>query len=124
MTGALILNRNISNSQTNLITYRYVSFDGTNVALQQDFDYSTTWNQYSWTSKQTIVTTRDLIRGTSFTTTYVYASSVIPSNDPFYGNPAGQMPVEQTVTYKDSGGQTLRTVTKSWFDPYLLQSDL
>jgi hypothetical protein len=36
--------------------HRYVSFDGTTIALQQDFSYSTTWNaspSIYWSSKQT-----------------------------------------------------------------------
>jgi len=56
---------------TAAIVNRYVSFDGTTIAEQQDFTYTTTWNPSdftSWTSKQTTVTTHDLVRGTSFQT--------------------------------------------------------
>ena len=59
-----------------VITNRYVSFDGVNIALQQDFSYSTNWSSSTsadWTSKQTAVTTRDLIRGQSYQTVYAYA---------------------------------------------------
>jgi len=51
---------------------RTVSFDGINPAVKQTFQYSTNWSatgsqqSYLWNTKQTIVTTQDLIRGTSF----------------------------------------------------------
>ncbi len=55
---------------------RTVSFDGVHTALSQTFQYSTTWATgnlgLTWTNKQTTVTTNDAVRGTSFTTTYVY----------------------------------------------------
>jgi len=46
------------------ITDRYVSFDGTNEVQHQHFAYSTTWptGGGAWTSKQTTVTTYDLVR--------------------------------------------------------------
>jgi RHS repeat-associated protein len=37
---------------------------------------------------------------------------------------ASQIPVEQTVLYKDTGGSTLRTVTKAWFNQYELGCEL
>jgi hypothetical protein len=100
------------------VTHRYVSFDGTNIALQQDFSYSTTWNGTStaWTSKQTTVTTRDLLRGGSFATTYSYTPFDVglPPNEVSYF--ANNIPLEKSVTYQDWGGATLRTVTQAWFD--------
>ena len=62
---------------------RTVSFDGVNPALKQTFQYTTNWSATGssgsdlWNTKQTIVTTQDLIRGTSFTTTYLYAPTAI-----------------------------------------------
>jgi RHS repeat-associated protein len=102
------------------ILHRYVSFDGTNIARQDDFSYSTTWagsNQYSWTNKQTTVTTHDLVAGVTFQTVYSYA----PGNAPYAPNmPSNfselQMPLEQTIVYKGATGNTLKTTTKGW-DP-------
>jgi RHS repeat-associated protein len=111
------------------ILHRYVSFNGSTTALQQDFQYSTTWSSTtgSWTSKQTIVTTHDLIRGTSFITTYVYSPSYSGEPLPEYAAapstfPDPQTPVEQTVTYGDFGGSTVETVNKNWLDAQQLQS--
>jgi RHS repeat-associated protein len=109
-----------------VVLHRYVSFDGTTVALQQDFSYSTTWNTSaaSWSSKQTIVTTRDLLRGTSFQTTYVYSSYSYPLPPYVYLNSDNQIPIERTITYQDTNGATLRTTTKGWNDPYELGCEL
>jgi YD repeat-containing protein len=107
-----------------VLQHRYISFDGTKTAIQQDFSYSTTWDTTTptnWDSKQTTVTTHDLIRGTTFTTIYSY-SPVSVSNGPFSG-PSSQVPVEQTIIYNDTTGKTLRTVSKSWIDQYELQSE-
>ncbi|HWZ99533.1 MAG TPA: RHS repeat-associated core domain-containing protein [Candidatus Dormibacteraeota bacterium] len=102
---------------TPAVTRRSVSFDGVNVALQQDFSYSTTWGN-GWTSKQTIVTTHDCARNNfncaaapSFQTIYNYS----PEGTGFY---FGQAAVEQSIIYKDFNGNTLRTVTKGWSDSY------
>src|SRR5438128_1537069 len=96
------------------ITKRIVSFDGINQALEQDFSYSTTWapNGGSWTNKQTIVTTKDCTRATScsaapgFQTVYSYVPYYVPS--PPNSSSGGPTPIEQTVTYKDTSGGTLR----------------
>jgi hypothetical protein len=105
------------------ISHRDVSFDGVNTALEQDFSYSTTWNGSVWTSKQTTVTTRDLVRGTSFVTTYVYSPIMLAPNDPYSGIPGPEIPVEQTITFNDTTGQTLRTVDKQWIGTDLLASE-
>ena len=102
------------------VAHRYVSFDGTTTALQQDFVYApTTWDitwPQHWDSKTTTVTTSDIVRGTSFTTVYTYAN---------LGTQSGVVgvPVEQTVVYNGTGGTTLQTVNKTWYDRYLLASD-
>ncbi len=108
------------------IVHRYVSFDGTNVALQQDFSYSTTWDATDpsrWNTKQTTVTDRDLLLGTTFATTYAYAPSIVFSDDPLNQGAGNQIPIEQTITYKDGSGNTLRTVSKNWYNMYLLQTE-
>ena len=53
-----------------VVSYRYVSFDGTHEVLQQQFQYSVIWNGGSggWTSKSTTVTTTDNSRGANSTT--------------------------------------------------------
>jgi RHS repeat-associated protein len=101
-----------------VLQHRYVSFDGSTVALQQDFSYSVTWdanNPGAWDSRQTVVTTHDLVRGSVFTTTYVYS--------PIAVNAIDAIPLEHMITYKDINGATLRTVTKTWKDQYELQSE-
>ena len=110
------------------ILHRYVSFDGTTVALQQDFAYSTTWTGQLWATKQTTVTTHDLVRGTAtFQTIYSYSPILVPQipnvSPPYspYTNYADrQLPVETTVTYKGFNGAVLRTVSKHWIDQYEL----
>jgi RHS repeat-associated protein len=102
------------------VSHRYVSYDGSTTAFQQDFSYSTTWNsnRTAWVTKQTIVTTHDLIRGGSYQTTYSYAS-VTQLKPPFdYDVFAAQIPVESTVTHNDWNGAMLRTSTKTWADQY------
>lgn len=99
------------------VTHRYVSFDGVKIALQQDFTYSTIWEPNVagfWKTRQTTVTTNDLIRGTSFNTIYTYAPRV----------DEGQSATEQSIVYQDTIGKTLRTVTKAWYDPSLLGCEL
>jgi RHS repeat-associated protein len=99
---------------TPAVTHRYVSFDGVNIALQQDFQYTTQFNSSAvWTSKQTIVVTKDCASNNfnctgapSFTTTYSYA--------PLGGLPGQQSAVESSVVYGDFSGNTLLTVTKGW----------
>ncbi|MGD0227260.1 MAG: hypothetical protein ABSF71_33460, partial [Terriglobia bacterium] len=118
---------------TPVVTKRVVSFDGQTQALEQVFQYSTSnWTgptvnnmSYTWGSKQTTVTTTDLLRtGQPQTvTTYTY----FPSPAPRDGAPqpdttsdiASQIPVESQVTYADSGG-TKKSVTKGWQDASLL----
>jgi RHS repeat-associated protein len=91
------------------IIWRFVSYDGVHIAEQQSFSYKTTWNgpNYNWDSKQTTVTTYDLVRNSSYQTVYRYA--------PYYGFPG-----EQSVTYQDFSGAVLKTVTKAWINQLLL----
>jgi RHS repeat-associated protein len=112
------------------LAHRYVSYDGTNIAQQQDFKYSTSWETtdfgQAWISKQTIVTTHDLVRGTSFVTTYVYTGG--RAAEPFDPGPNSQfsddqLPVEQTITYQDTNGGTLKTVAKTWINTEQLSTE-
>jgi YD repeat-containing protein len=119
------------------VSHRSVSYDGVNVALEQDFTYATTFANTSsnigtpgWTQKTTEVVTHDYLRGTSYTTLYSYVPGgsipVIPFM-PLCTNCAGSQQqmaqmsdwpaVEHTVQYLDGSGNVLQTVNKAWFDP-------
>jgi len=107
------------------VAHRYVSFDGTHVALQQDFTYSTTWSSdvKSWSTKTTSVKTTDLVTGAISNTSYTYNPISAPSQPNDNSKFASQIPLEQTVVYKNSAGTALRTVTKGWYDQYEIQSE-
>jgi RHS repeat-associated protein len=112
------------------VLHRYVSFDGSTIALQQDFSYTTTWDLTKsfphWTAKQTTVTTHDLVRGITYKIIYNYSNIFFSDcNNPYA--PAGScnvdgIPMEQTIVYKDPSGSTMRTVNKTWFAADLLQT--
>src|SRR5579862_3325188 len=113
---------------TPAISQRLVSYDGHHIAQEQDFSYSTTWNGTTgayWTSKQTTVTTHDLVRGTYFTTVYTY----IPTYE--HGNACGpfktdcEIAGEQTITYYQQavGGPILKTESKTWYSAQELETD-
>jgi len=111
---------------TPAVATRTVSFDGQNPAMVQTFNYSTVYpsNSDLWSSKQSTVTSQDVIRGRSFETDYTYVPVLILSspNDPFpcFCN---QVAVENTVTDKDWNGSILKTVTKAWQNQYLLTDE-
>jgi RHS repeat-associated protein len=105
------------------VTDRYVSFDGSTIALHQHFSYSTTWNGGQWTSKQTIVTTTDNVSGVTFTATYNYAPLPGPNVPNQPASIDNQIPLETTVVLKGSNGVMMRTTSKSWFDQYELKSE-
>ncbi len=103
---------------TPAVVKRVVSYDGVNAAEEQDFSYSTTWQAGSsgvWTSKQTIVTTKDLLSaGTpSFQTIYTYSPWITHSSIGNHLTSSG-LTLEKTIVYKDTHGNVLRTVTKAW----------
>lgn len=111
------------------VSHRYVSYDGSTIALQQDFTYAPT-TFYStggkwWSNKQTTVVTHDLARNTTSQTVYSY----LP-NDPdpnvgvtqFVGY-SGSSGAEDTIKYQDGSGNTLKTVKKTWYDARLLKSE-
>ena len=118
------------NYDTAAISDRYVYYDGSTLALHQHFTYppntSTVWNNpsTSWATKQTIVTTYDLLRGQNFQTTYNYTPVTVPNQwyDP--NTFANQIPVESSLSYTDWGGSSaIRTVNKNWLDQYLMQGE-
>lgn len=108
---------------------RTVSFDGVHIAQQQSFNYQTTWqyepqsyfgsNIWMWVSKTTTVTTTDYLRpgDPSYQTTYTYLPAVVPNPPNVSTYVASEAPQENTITYNDWAGATLRTVTKTWENP-------
>ena len=111
------------------LLHRYVSVDGQTNVLEQDFAYSTVWGTGNstgyWINKTTTVTTRDLVRGTSFTTTYLYGPVLSGEPNQFaqYVAADGQIPAEQTITYNDTSGTTIETVNKVWYNAQQLMSE-
>jgi RHS repeat-associated protein len=105
-----------------VITDRYVSFTGSTEVQHQHFAYSTAWTGGSWTSKQTTVTTTDLVRGTSYNTIYTYIglAAEVPPNT--LSGPTTDDPVEASIAYYDVTGTLLKTVAKTWKDVRLLAS--
>jgi RHS repeat-associated protein len=105
---------------TPAVQTRIVKFDGVHAALEQDFSYSTTWGPIEpttglrkWTTKKTTVTTKDLVRGTSFQTVYTYTQPVLLSIANFASK--SSTTVYSTVdNLPGTGGSLLRTTTKSW----------
>jgi len=106
------------------ITRREVSFDGVNVALREDYSYSTSWSGGTgcgpdWCTKQTTVTATDVVRGETITTIYNYLhGGMFSDNNPYNSFPSEgeSVPLERTVVYRNSGGAILQTVTKAWYD--------
>ena len=93
------------------------------MAEQQNFAYNTTWNgspSSTWTSKQTTVTTHDLIRNTSYQTIYNY----LPGGGIGFTAPLQSVPLEKSVIYDDFSGATLKTVTKGWINSLLLGCEI
>jgi RHS repeat-associated protein len=99
------------------VLHRYVSFDGSTIALQQDFSYSTTWSSTVslWSTKTTAVTTTDKITGQASTTVYTYGGVTLRSQPNDQTRFSGQAPVEASVVYKNASGSVIQTVAKSWF---------
>jgi RHS repeat-associated protein len=110
------------------ITHRYVSYDGTNVALQQDFFYSTTVgpSTIGWSSKTTTVVSHDFVSGTTTKQVYNYVPSPfepLPPDAARTSHMSGPIPLENTISYQDGAGNTLRTVHKTWLDPQHITSE-
>jgi hypothetical protein len=107
------------------VVQRQVSFDGTNVALDQTFSYTTTWagSSGTWTKKTTTVKTTDKLRSQSFSTTYTYSYVTVSMPPNEYSNVSPQVAVEKQIVYQDWSGNTLSTVTKTWQDQYLMTQE-
>lgn len=97
---------------------RFVSFDGVHEVEEQDFAYVTTMSGLAWTQRQSTVTTKDLVRGTSFNTLYTYVPINV-STQPNDWVITNTTPVESEVQYYDTNGSPLRTVHKGYADPRL-----
>jgi YD repeat-containing protein len=128
---------------TQALTDRYVSFDGTTEPLHQHFTYTTNWvsdpqvstaYQY-WSSKITTVTT--YVSGTSFTTSYTYLPYDIAPNPydsayevknyelqwaPVYVE--HPIPVESTIWQNNTNATALLLTTKGWLNQYQVNCEL
>jgi RHS repeat-associated protein len=112
---------------TPAIIHHYVSYDGVNEVLQEDYAYQTQLagggiGSGGWASKTTTVTTTvktvqngSLTTLRAYSTTYTYTPTVFGINQ--YGDPYDanhQLALEQSEVVKDGSGKTLRTEAKSW----------
>lgn len=107
---------------TPAITDRYVSFDGSSEILHQHFAYTpVTWIVSSggipyWNTKQTTVQTIDARTGLS---SYVVYNYVPEYSSKLSGVPQGP-PVENSILYQDAKQNTLKTLNKTWYNPFRL----
>jgi hypothetical protein len=110
-----------------MVATRQVSFNGgAQPDLVKSFSYDpVVWSGSGWTTKVTRVTTTDNIRNQSFKTVYTYTPVAGPPTPPNEISwVANQIAVESKIDYCDWGATTyssansLRTVKKSWSDPY------
>ena len=123
------------------IQTRTVSFDGQNVALKETYSYSTnfvaasSWNFNggNYSTKTTNVVTQDILRNTSYSTTYTYVPNSIgyitqpaPLSNygvPVYANMSDWPAVEKSVQTQDISGNVLLTENKTWQDPAHILTD-
>ena len=105
---------------TPVVASKMVSYDGTIIALRQDFTYSTIFpqNGLNWTSKSTSVTTS--ASGKSFLTQYSYSPGAIAQSPYTSSTTAAELPLEHQIMTYDWGSTTspLQTVTKTWADQF------
>jgi RHS repeat-associated protein len=110
------------------VQQRYVSFDGVHEVLEQQFTFSTSWNEGSKTepagptAKSTQVVTTDLVRGATTYTTYTYGFwglHNMPNTN--WETGSGVEPLEtQVQTCNDSAcNSPVETVAKTYYDPLL-----
>jgi YD repeat-containing protein len=125
-----------------MLRHRYVSYDGANIAEEQDFSYVYPSNALI-SLPQTTVVTNDMVRGTSFKTVYNYTS--FPSGSNGYADGRAQacpvpqsacsgvlpnymstdtsgVPVEQSRAEYGTDGSLLRTETTTWYNQYEVKS--
>ncbi len=108
----------LSQYNTPVVTQRKVSYNGSSVALTQNFTYTTNWQTpLNWNTKTTTVTDADGVTGKSTSTLYNY------SNFNTNSFPT-ETPVESSISYFDSQSNLLRTVTKGWEDTYHLYCEV
>ena len=95
-----------------------MSYDGTNVAEEQDYTYGTNWSEPNgtpgaqrWATKTTTVVTYDDIRGQSFQTAYTYAPVTIPAPEGMQFGIGTQVPVESFTYTTERVRRSSRTVT-------------
>lgn len=114
--------------QTPVVTSRTVYFDGSHAAQSQTFMYSTTWNQVSWSSKRTDITTTDNNTGKLFLTTYMYSPTANNVATPFSDASFPDVPMEQTVYHYDWGSPApspaLDTETEAWYNQFQKACDV
>jgi RHS repeat-associated protein len=101
------------------ISHRYVSYDGVNIAQQQDFTYFANWsssNSPTWTYKTTTVKTTDFLTlgNPSTFTVYTYSPATVPDPLNIESRTANQVPMESSIAYQDGAQVTKRTVIKTW----------
>jgi RHS repeat-associated protein len=106
------------------ISHRYIYNASQNLILQQDFSYTTNWCSSSctgWVTKQTTVKTTDYISGLVTNTVYNYYPTSAGNSSPYvYNFILPQIPVEYQELYQNASGTTLRTINKTWTDPFKL----
>jgi RHS repeat-associated protein len=106
------------------VTDRYVSYDGSTEVLHQHFVYSTTWSGINWTLKSTTMTATDLLTQQATTTIYTYGAG--QADNPAWGGLSyytSEVPVENSVVYKNGSGTTYKTVNNAWRTTQVLASD-
>jgi len=113
------------------VTDRYVSYDGTTEVLHQQFSYALpTWLSQagaagpSWTTKQTTVTSTDLLTGQVTKTIYTYGPMTTDNN--VYVTQALsslQVPVETNILYQDGNGKSYKEVNKNWLTPQVMAGE-
>ena len=96
--------------------------------LTQQFTYNPTNWVYGrilgvpyWTTKNTIVTSTDLISSLTSTINYTYSSVGTFYTENQGTTLLGQVPVEQSVLYQGGSGNTLKTVNKTWLDQFAIR---
>ena len=105
------------------ITKRVVSLNGGSTpVLEQDFAYSNNMSDasgfWSWSQKQTTVTTKDLVRGGAVNSVVAYSytpAAQVSGRTGFgswWGLPA--TPQEFQIVTKDGAGNLAKTETKTW----------
>jgi YD repeat-containing protein len=107
-----------------VVESRVVSFDGVTPALRQDFMYSTIAGSNGfWSSKQTTVTTTDLLRADTPKAITIYNYIPIPVYQPLWVKTQGVLAVEDKIVYEDGSGRILKTVKKIWNGPDSLAAE-